>query len=115
MKTYDISIPHERDAYLAHCNRRYYRPGLFGSLLDGATSKELDRQGAVRGCSRAPATFLGWSLPWGQLDETYRRRIFLHYQDKAEAERLALLPNRCSRCKRRERAEGCTMCTWCGI
>jgi len=114
-RVYDLSGPHERAAYIDHCNRRHYRPGLFGSLLDSASGRELDRQGGIHGCSREPATLLGWSLPWGQRDETYRKRIFLHYQDKAETERLARLPNRCPRCKRREREPNGTMCTWCGI
>jgi len=50
-------------------------PGLYGSVIDGAHGRELDRVGAVFGVRREPARFWRWRLPWGQRDKTLRARI----------------------------------------
>ena len=71
----------ERDTHWF--NRRGLRPGIFGMSIDVATGKELDRQAAIFGVFRERARLFGFTMPWGQLDETLRKRVFLTYQGSA--------------------------------
>lgn len=63
----------------AHYNRHGYRPGIFGRCLDSAHGRELDRQAAIHGVVRRCARLFGRRMPWGEADETLRKRVFLAY------------------------------------
>ena len=64
-------------AELAYYNRRNYRPGIYGTMLDGAHGRELDRRCAVFGVRRERRGW--WILSWNESDESLRRRTFLSY------------------------------------
>lgn len=70
----------ERD--VARCNAQGYRPGIYGTCIDSASGKELDRQATVFGVKREPARWFGLAMPWWQSDEALRCRVFLAYQTK---------------------------------
>lgn len=89
------SVVHEsyyltRAEALVYFNRRGWRPGLVGIVIDGADGVELDRMAAVFSMQRERAEWQGFKLPWGQSDEKLRSRIWLKFQDESHARRRIL-------------------------
>lgn len=74
-----IPTPEGKRWLARYYNRHGYRPGILGRGLDATRGRELDRQAAIHGIVRRRALVLGWRMPWGEADETLRKRTFLAY------------------------------------